>query len=86
MAMAREGEILAILVLFPMLLLLHSKTTQADTFIVGDDLGWTANASVGTWPQGKTFFTSDILGVWVKLQKYKSARKAWRSQETENCC
>ncbi|XP_021636500.2 basic blue protein-like [Hevea brasiliensis] len=61
MAMAREGEIQAILVLFPMLLLLHSNTTQADTFIVGDDLGWTANASVGTWPQGKTFFASDIL-------------------------
>ncbi|KAJ9158624.1 hypothetical protein P3X46_024189 [Hevea brasiliensis] len=59
--MAREGEILAILVIFPMLLLLHSKTTQADTFIVGDDLGWTANASVGNWPQGKTFFANDTL-------------------------
>ncbi|XP_057991801.1 basic blue protein-like [Hevea brasiliensis] len=61
MAMAREGEILAILVLFLMLLLLHFKTTQAATYTVGDDLGWSPEVSMESWAENKKFYAGDTL-------------------------
>ncbi|KAJ9158630.1 hypothetical protein P3X46_024195 [Hevea brasiliensis] len=59
--MAREGEILAILVLFLMLLLLHFKTTQAATYTVGDGLGWCPDVSMESWPENKKFYSGDTL-------------------------
>ncbi|KAF2319747.1 hypothetical protein GH714_018488 [Hevea brasiliensis] len=61
MAKAREGEILAILALFLMLLLLHFKTTQAATYTVGDGLGWCPDVSMESWPENKKFYSGDTL-------------------------
>uniref|UniRef100_A0A2C9V750 Phytocyanin domain-containing protein n=1 Tax=Manihot esculenta TaxID=3983 RepID=A0A2C9V750_MANES len=55
--MAREGGILAIL----MLLLLCFETTQSTTYIVGGDEGWSPIVSMEAWSLQYKFFAGDIL-------------------------
>ncbi|OAY39887.1 basic blue protein [Manihot esculenta] len=59
--MARGGQILGILVVFPVLLLLNFKTTEAATYVVGGDIGWSPNANVQAWAQKHRFFADDTL-------------------------
>ncbi|EOY25915.1 hypothetical protein QUC31_011843 [Theobroma cacao] len=57
MAKERGSAIIAMALL--LFFLLHSETTHAATFKVGDDDGW--RFGVSDWPNGKSFKAGDIL-------------------------
>ncbi|GKV45593.1 hypothetical protein SLEP1_g52659 [Rubroshorea leprosula] len=54
---ARASITVAVLMFF---FLMHGEA-DVTRYILGDDLGWTNIVSMETWPEGKTFYTGDIL-------------------------
>ncbi|KDP43561.1 hypothetical protein JCGZ_16848 [Jatropha curcas] len=62
--MAREGVILAILMLMA-ILVLHCKSSHGAkppaTYTVGDGYGWSITISMEAWAKGKKFYAGDIL-------------------------
>ncbi|KAJ0734294.1 putative cupredoxin [Helianthus annuus] len=65
MAVGRGSARVAIAALCLLVVVLQCEVTQAATYVVGDDNGWTSN--IGGWEKGKTFKAEDILGI---LSKY----------------
>ncbi|XP_074556831.1 basic blue protein-like [Curcuma longa] len=59
MAAQGRGSAAVALGLTLLCLLLHSEFTDAATYVVGGDRGWTFN-TVG-WPNGKSFRAGDVL-------------------------
>ncbi|KAF5781698.1 putative Phytocyanin domain, cupredoxin [Helianthus annuus] len=59
MAVGRGSARVAMAALCLLLVVLQCEVTQAATYVVGDDNGWSSN--IGGWEEGKTFKADDIL-------------------------
>jgi hypothetical protein len=64
-----EGRCSASIILMLLCLsVFHSMMIRADTYIVGDNKGW--SFGVQNWTAGKTFKAGDILGKYYNLMKF----------------
>lgn len=62
MAGKRGSEFVTKAVLF-LFLVYNSNKINAKTYMVGDNIGWSVTIDMETWPDGKTFYAGDVLGM-----------------------
>ena len=67
MASINHNGVLGLLLL--LIVTMFGASSSADTYTVGDDLGWTnpplGNVAYSTWAKTKSFDIGDVLGMFV---------------------